>query len=740
MTTPNEQPPGLSLGVSDILFILFRRKWMILAGLVLGVGAAIALYKIKVPLYYSTAKLLVRYVTDSKGPDASDPNEIVRSPELRGNSIVSAEVEILTSQDSLLRAAEKTGLARVLGEEGNTNRFAAAVALKSGLIVEVAKNAPVITVNLGHADPEVARVALGHLVKEYLARHVEVHRSSGTYEFLQDQTEQIRFRLRDVEDELRREKAKINVTSVPEAKSELIKWRSELSKQIADVESALAQNEARLAPFSKTATEFGTKNAATNAAPAEASEVADSDKADRYKMLAERLNSLRAREVELLSIYKESVTPVQQLRQQIASVEASLKNLNVSPASLASPPSSFGPSSAILPFDLSGEKVSAAALQARLKSMTNQLEKLDLKLKEIDAAEGPIVALERRKELTEDLYTYFQKNLDRARIDTTIDTEKLNNITVVQEPTLAAKDTEGIQKLLGIAFGGCFGGALALAFALELFLDPTFKRRKDIETQLKVPVFATIPDFGRNGHSKLKPSRGAELPALANGEIAPWDDADPMLPYYEALRDRIVMSYGNDLHKPKIVGLTSCNAGAGVSRIATGLAASLSRDVERNVLLIALERGKVAVSAFAKGRPAEFMGDGGSLEPDALAQTSQVPATGDEFVRENLSSLARTGRNLAGASIVQSFSDLMPRLKTSEYDFIIFDMPPIDQTSGALRLASQMEQTVLVVEAEKSSREQLKRARSLLAGSSASVVALLNKVRSCGPKFLDHEL
>ena len=71
------------------------------------------------------------------------------------------------------------------------------------------------------------------------------------------------------------------------------------------------------------------------------------------------------------------------------------------------------------------------------------------------------------------------------------------------------------------------------------------------------------------------------------------------------------------------------------------------------------------------------------------------------LVERNLQSLARNGRGLSGASVVQSFSELMPKLKSSDYDYIIFDLPPITQTSGSLRLASQMERTLLVVEAEK---------------------------------------
>ena len=201
-----------------------------------------------------------------------------------------------------------------------------------------------------------------------------------------------------------------------------------------------------------------------------------------------------------------------------------------------------------------------------------------------------------------------------------------------------------------------------------------------------------------------------------------------MLPYYEALRDRVVMSYGDDEHKPKIVGLTSCGESAGVTRLATGLAAALSRDVQRNVLFIGLAKNRVSVSAFSKGRPAEGL-ETGSDDGESLS-----------LVRQNLQSLVATGRNLAGASVVQSFSDLMPKLKVSDYDYIIFDLPPITQTSGAIRLAAQMERTLLVVESEKTHKEKISAAKSYLAASKTQLATVLNKTRSYGPRSLNPDV
>jgi len=105
-------------------------------------------------------------------------------------------------------------------------------------------------------------------------------------------------------------------------------------------------------------------------------------------------------------------------------------------------------------------------------------------------------------------------------------------------------------------------------------------------------------------------------------------------------------------------------------------------------------------------------------------------------VVQNLHSLATTGRNLAGASVVQSFTDLLPKLKISDYDYIIFDLPPLTQTSGSLRLASQMERAILVVEAEETDKTNAKRVTNLLKASQPKLFSVLNKAHSYGPKSL----
>lgn len=87
----------------------------------------------------------------------------------------------------------------------------------------------------------------------------------------------------------------------------------------------------------------------------------------------------------------------------------------------------------------------------------------------------------------------------------------------------------------------------------------------------------------------------------------------------------------------------------------------------------------------------------------------------------------------------QRFNKLVPKLKASNFDYIIFDMPAVSQISITPRLAGFMDMVLLVIESEKTDREMVQRATALLAESKAHVGAVLNKTKNYVPASLHQE-
>src|SRR6185295_19642565 len=104
----NKQPeaPPPMFRIEDVYFLLFRNKWTILICTLLGVATAAVLYFQLKPNYRSEARLLVRFITDSGPMNLVNKDASVKSPDYAGASIISSEVQILTSRDLAERVVD----------------------------------------------------------------------------------------------------------------------------------------------------------------------------------------------------------------------------------------------------------------------------------------------------------------------------------------------------------------------------------------------------------------------------------------------------------------------------------------------------------------------------------------------------------------------------------------------------------------------------------------------------------
>jgi Mrp family chromosome partitioning ATPase len=170
--------------------------------------------------------------------------------------------------------------------------------------------------------------------------------------------------------------------------------------------------------------------------------------------------------------------------------------------------------------------------------------------------------------------------------------------------------------------------------------------------------------------------------------------------------------------------------GSGLSTVASGLAASHSETGEGRVLLVNMDNaGSKSVHNFFRG------GLDLSLD-DALIEDRRDEAK----VQENLYVASGNGQDDHLDRILHKrFTTLVPRLKASDYDYIIFDMPPVSPISSTLKVARFMDMVMLVVESEKDDADAAKQAAERLAKHQTSVSVVLNKTRNYVPRMLQQE-
>jgi len=390
--------------------------------------------------------------------------------------------------------------------------------------------------------------------------------------------------------------------------------------------------------------------------------------------------------------------------------------------------------------------------QAKIKGMERKVEFLQTVLlrqlataTNIAASVQDIEELKSQRKSAEEEYKKYDEAENQLSVESKVAQTQV--APVIENPTPALPDKKQTMKIVGgLAFAGFFVG-LGWAFLVELFLDRSLKRPKDVELKLGLPLLLSFPNVGKkgilgaltngsqarllnNGNGSPVPN-GADPMRAAGDQIALWDHSHSLHTYYEALRDRLIgyFEVRNLTHKPKLVAVTGAGRGAGTSTIAMGLAASLSETGEGNVLLVDMNLQNGAAHQFFKGQPACGL-------DEAL-----VDGTRDTgFVHKNLY-VANGASNAEKLPRIlpKRFSSLLPKLKASDYDYIIFDMPPVSQTSITPRLAGFMDMVLMVVESEKTDRDAAQRALAMLADSKANVSAVLNKTRKYVPSRLLQE-
>lgn len=722
------QPEGSGSGISfgDIYHVLFRHKWMIILCSVAGILGAGKMYLQK-PSYRSTAKLLVRYVPERKAITSGGEGDQIKAPDSAPASIMNTEIEILTSSDLAEKVAEAIGPEKILGtERSDTNLDAAARALRNGLRTDLPGRSQIIEVSYGHTDPGVAEAVLLRLIAEYQKKTFEIHRAAASFEFLTNQTQLWKDKLAATEEELRDVKTQTGVISPEET-------RKTIAAEMILVRQGLLEAEERKSTLGSTAVPGG-RTTQSNELGSASQRLPNELVLREYRSLCAQLELLHAREIELLGRLTTTNPLVIAVREQISEYEKTRNSMLALNPGLTSIeiaiPSTAGPSN-----EMFSGVISLAALDRKIQFLTNRLEKLKEEAMRLDAVEDQFTRLTRRRQIEEENFRKFFTSLEQARLDTALDAGKISSVTIAQAPSSPVRDRSALRKPAAMSLAAGVLGGMGLAFLLELFLDPRVRRPVEVESKLRLPLRLSIPDFGwkrnipRDRGPRQRGVRKKGVPPVDARErasaVALWDPHHALRPFYEALRDRVLMQFEGIARRPKLVGLTSCSTGSGVTTLATGLAAALSETGQGKVLLVDMNGATGAAHPFFHGEPACGLAA-------ALENSKDQPAA----FQGNLVLASVNPHPVLSRTLLE----VMPKLKASDYDYVIFDLPPISQTSVTLRLAGYMDEVMIVAEAGKTHRSLLQKAFTLVTQAQANASTILNKHRNYVPRALQQEL
>ncbi len=763
---------GMSLSPSDVYFILFRHKWKIILLSILGVVVSAGIYLVIPPTFRSEARLFIRYVEERTAPISMGSETQTRSPDSRGDTIINSELQILSSMDLALKVAKEVGPEKIL-QDATKRHFEedAAKVISASLGKQVPKNSSIISLSFEHENRSIVRPVLDELIKVYLEKHQSIHHSSSTVdEFTLQQKDQYRNRLARTEQELKRAHEKAGITSLPEAKKDQSEKIAQIRQALFDAQAELAARQGAIKATSENLLKITNDNQDETK---DLVKIPDPGIIQAYANLNARIDLLRRKEEGMLSQYTGESVLVKGVREQIRELENKKLQMEAENPMLAMAESAVPLQPGRQPqgsISVQAESIQAAALEAKISVLNEQLKLVLAEANRVKEVEIEIQELMRRKELEEEHYRYFSESSEKAKINEAFGAGGVRNIGIVQSPSATRKVQDKTLKFMaGAALGGVAFG-LAWAFLLELFLDRSIKRPVDIERRIGVPLFLSIPNAKQRSFRKLAKSKNKKhlrliaaskakaskskenykpksptLIAAAKSNpndygteagneakethLVAFDETQELKPYYEALRDRMIGYFEsrNLTHSPKLIGLTGLGNSPGVTTVASGLAKCLSETGEGNVLLVDMTLGQESAQQYYKG--SEICDLDQALEARKNAKQE-----------ENLYVVAEGTNGYKVPSILPNrFNNIVPKLKASDFDYIIFDMPEVSPISPTPRLSGFMDAMLMVIESEKTSSDVVEKATKLLQESNAHVGAVLNKTKSYVPKMLQQD-
>lgn len=750
MNNSRQVPPPAGISLGDIYYTIFRHKWKIVLTSVAGILAAALIYHVKAPLYESEAELLIKYVPDFTQLGLQGDNQRVIVPDSAGEDVINSEIRILTSLDVAKEAAGNFGAASVLAMiNGGSNVDQAANFIRANLDAEPADSrSSVIVVTLKHPDAGAVQPILQEVINAYLRKHYEIHSAGGQFEdALTMEQSTLSLQLNATEQEIADLKNKANIISLDDSQKDLADQLSKVRDEILDAQAEIAgDNAAMKVAGSSQALELQMTNRQT-AIP--------QSQMEAYADVCATLDSFRkTAQGYLVQGFTSSNRILESVEERISGAEQQKEALEKEYPQIAgvAPVSASTGSAAGGATDPRIAIADIVALEAKIQDWQAELANLQTQATNLNNLAPTLAQLQQTESIEEANYKNLSESLEKSHIDEALDTGKAPNIRSVQMPSPPVRDWKKTWKMMAMAvLGGVFGG-IGWAFLTEMVLDRSVKRPIEFERRIKLPLFLSIPDVNRNGHARVAANAGrrqlpfddnrvagapgvsGQPPSQANGsfaEIGTLERNRPLQLFHDALRDRLILYFEVKglTHKPKLVAITGASIGAGVSTTAVGLAASLSETGDGNVLLVDMNLENGAAQQFYQGRACCGF-------DTALANETKR----DALVRENLY-LVNGNADSSGISqaLPKRFTALVPKLKVSDYDYIIFDMPVICPTSVTSQLARFMDLTLLVVESEKTNREIVEQANTWLTEVGATVGVVLNKTRQYVPARLRQE-
>ncbi len=718
-----------SIDLREYWKILVKRKWLILALLLVVVTASFVATKLQVPEYRATALVLIEpEATQILGFQDFDQTSGRGSAEyrasqyeiLRSRSLAEAVVRAEQLQDhpeltGQMRqrsvVAEVRGLvalliARVLGAsdadvpatEPRAARDpvpAAAARLRSKVEVVPVRNTQVVRVSVVSFDPEFSARLANAVVREYIDSSLQRRFDSGTQarRFLEGQLDEMRIALERSDRALAEFARQARV--------------SDLEQNIQMARDGLRSKSARLDEIRRELLQLSSWSELLRQGRLEQLDSLGGSALARGRLpeLEARLQDATLAYQQLARQYTDTFPGLVDKREELESLRAEVaaeRNRVVS-----------------------GVAGRLEAKTAEARSLEQAIEQREEQLMTLNERSVQYNILMREFETNRELYDALLQRMKEVGVAAGV---QKSNISVIDEARVPGgafhpvlTKNLAIASMLGLMIG------VGLALLLE-FLDSTIRRTEDIERLVDRPVLGLIP-LVRPRDQKGASARGRPDRALSRYSVT-----HPRSAVSEAFRSlRTSLMFSTPTGMPKLLLFTSASQGEGKTTVAENLATVLAQN-GASVLLIDADLRRPSVHRdFGVPRAPGLtdgisqIGGGAEIQPLLIQGTEQ----------EGLHVMPTGHATPSPAELLSSsqFAQVLTDCRRM-FDHVIMDAPPILGLADAVVASRMVDGVVLIASAGQTGKENFRISVQRLHQVQAPLLGVvLNRVDLESPEY-----
>lgn len=408
--------------------------------------------------YRSEAKLFVRVGRESVSLDpTATTGQMISVYESRENEINSV-VDVLQSRVILESIAENLPPEPESAHETNQNGAKDDRLQKDRMIrglgrsIEVihSKKSNVITVMAKAKSPELAQAILKEMLAAFREQHLRINRTQGSFEFFQEQKDQLEKKLSDARASLRDAKNKYGLVTVEGE-------RRNLEEQILTLETALMENDRE---WQATKAELAAIEEMKSLIPAQMQvQKVTGFFNDAKEQTREQLHQLELEYKKLSAKYTDQQSQVRAVKAKIQAAKAILADEG--PAS-AQQTQALNPAYQQIELQRVEKVAKTESLEARQRVLNEQKLALTQKLNELNQNEIHLASLEQEIALHEQSYKTYSEKLEQARIDQELEADSISNVNIVQPASLILQPIsprKSVMLFLGFVVAVISGGS-----------------------------------------------------------------------------------------------------------------------------------------------------------------------------------------------------------------------------------------------------------------------------------------